>query len=320
MNQYVISFFEKMSFGPAKSKILRESSKSRANDYYFTKPNIAHQCIKELIEEIDISGFTIIEPSVGTGNFVKAIKQIELTNKIIGVDITDFGSKVDEFLHMNFLDYTPTDTDTDTDKIAVIGNPPFGKNSSTAIKFINHAAKFSKLIAFILPRTFRKVSVINRLDNKLHLIYEHILENDCFLYEGKSRKVPCVWQIWVRNDFPHNHKWKFNPNELRLKISPGPSASDLVSFGNSNDCTMMIQRVGKNAGKVFFERSEIIKKKNSKNYYFVRINNDICSDLDLLKSFDMIDYPGKFDTSGMPSITKPDVVKTIHKHLNIDTN
>ena len=37
--------------------------------------------------------------------------------------------------------------------------PPFGKVSSLAIRFFNKCAQFSDVIAFIIPRTFNKVSV-----------------------------------------------------------------------------------------------------------------------------------------------------------------
>ena len=58
-----------------------------------------------------------------------------------------------------------------------IGNPPFGKNSSLAISFFNKAAEFSDIIAFILPQTFSKDSVKNRLNLSFFLIMEVILND-----------------------------------------------------------------------------------------------------------------------------------------------
>ena len=40
--------------------------------------------------------------------------------------------------------------------ILIVGNPPYGKNCSTAINFFNHAVTISDFIAFIIPKTFRK--------------------------------------------------------------------------------------------------------------------------------------------------------------------
>ena len=52
-----------------------------------------------------------------------------------------------------------------------LGNPPFGKNCSLAIKFFNKAAEFADLIAFIIPRTFKRISI----QNKLNLNFSFIL-------------------------------------------------------------------------------------------------------------------------------------------------
>jgi hypothetical protein len=85
----------------------------------------------------------------------------------------------------------------------VVGNPPFGKNSSLARKFFNASAQFADTIAFILPRTFRKPSTINQLDEHFHLHKEIRLGKNSFhLPDGKAHDVPCVFQIWKREKTP----------------------------------------------------------------------------------------------------------------------
>ena len=42
------------------------------------------------------------------------------------------------------------------DKYLVIGNPPFGKISSLAVKFFNKSAEYADVIAFIVPRTLKE--------------------------------------------------------------------------------------------------------------------------------------------------------------------
>ena len=44
-------------------------------------------------------------------------------------------------------------------KIHVVGNPPFGRQSSLVIKFIKKSCEFSESISFILPRSFKKDSL-----------------------------------------------------------------------------------------------------------------------------------------------------------------
>ena len=48
---------------------------------------------------------------------------------------------------MNYFDYVPNKTK----RYLVVGNPPFGKISSIAIKFFNKSAEYADCIAFIIP-------------------------------------------------------------------------------------------------------------------------------------------------------------------------
>ena len=92
---------------------------------------------------------------------------------LLTFDIRDNGLKQD------FFDYFPPSNKTN---ILVIGNPPFGRVSSLAIKFFNYSAKWANVIAFIIPRTFRKTSIQNKLNNNFHLIYDEEIPNKpcCF--------------------------------------------------------------------------------------------------------------------------------------------
>jgi hypothetical protein len=97
---------------------------------------------------------------------------------------------------MNYFDYI---SPIDKNNILVIGNPPFGKISSIAIKFFNHSAKFSNVIAFIVPRTFRRVSVQNKLNKMFHLIYDEDVSTNpcCFI---PKMMVKCCFQIWEKKE------------------------------------------------------------------------------------------------------------------------
>ena len=94
----------------------------------------------------------------------------------------------------------------------MIGNPPFGKISSIAIRFFNHSAKWANVIAFIIPRTFRKPSVQNKLNSMYHLIYDEDVTTKpcCFT---PQMMVKCCFQIWEKKDIerpfidlPTNHR------------------------------------------------------------------------------------------------------------------
>ena len=130
------------------TKMVREAGL----DKFYTKINISKMCIDEVEKYVKLSNFDlIIEPSAGNGSFYS---QIRHKNKI-GIDISP---ELDVLIKKDFLLYIPPKKNN---KILVIGNPPFGKVSSLAVKFFNHSSIWADTIAFIIPRTFRRISVQN---------------------------------------------------------------------------------------------------------------------------------------------------------------
>jgi hypothetical protein len=116
-------------------------------------------------------------------------------------------------------------------KSLFIGNPPFGKNSSLAVRFFNHSASFDPVgICMIHPRTFMKPRFWGRLDSRYHLSSQYELPRNSFNFCGKPYDVPCVAQVWV-------------PGQ-RVCL---PETLEL--FRNELD-PILIRRVGASAGKV----------------------------------------------------------------------
>jgi len=112
-----------------------------------------------------------------------------------------------------------------------IGNPPFGKRSKLAIDFFNHAAKFSKIIAFIVPVSFMKWGVHKELDPRFKLQAYMYIPKNSFTDRGKDFSVRCVFQIWTRENIledlrilkapPIKHKdfniWQYNATPEAMK-------------------------------------------------------------------------------------------------------
>jgi hypothetical protein len=169
--------------------------------------------------------------------------------------------------------------------LVVVGNPPFGKNASLAVRFFNHCAG-ARIIAMIVPRTFRKPSVINRLDPAYHLVSDETLAPFSFVFEGQPYDVPCCFQIWERRDYQ------------RLRIT-APSQHDDFAFVKRGEGDFAVQRVGARAGAV----KTISDKIADASHYFIRGGEDV------RKRFETLDYEGvKHDTAGNPSISKPEIV------------
>jgi hypothetical protein len=159
-------------------------------DKFYTLPECAKKCIDKTCELYDIARWDlIVEPSAGNGSFFNQIQ----SDKKIGIDISPDDENI---IKQDFFDYYPP---LNKEVILVIGNPPFGRVSSLAIKFFNHSAKWATVIAFIIPRTFRKISVQNRLDDRFHLVYDEEIPNKpcCFT---PAMSVKCCFQIWEKRE------------------------------------------------------------------------------------------------------------------------
>ena len=97
----------------------------------------------------------------------------------------------------------------DTTGLIAIGNPPFGRNNALSVPFFNHAATMCDTIAFIVPRSWRKWSVTNRLDLgfrcvrdvDLHVDYVDA-HGDPVAAKGNLRTCLQIWQQSHRSRQP----------------------------------------------------------------------------------------------------------------------
>lgn len=301
-------------------------------DQFFTKPKIADLCVahaeRSLASKLacKLNDFnTIIEPSFGDGAFVAALLEKKVAQeKIVFIDI----DARDEKCRQDFLKYqVPKDAKhkpksifnqrgADDKKIRwmAIGNPPFGKNSSTAINFFNHAAEFSDVIAFVVPRTFCKASVQDKLDRRFFLVEQYDVPSDGFLFKGEQYDVPCVFQVWAHANFLESKK-HLVPEHERVPVPSSKERSVLPRMNSTNDFVFVsptenphaaIRRVGVNAGRIFEEKPASCSEQS---HFFIRAVDDSRREpmLRRLKSLELEKTPSKFDTAGCPSISKSEL-------------
>lgn len=158
----------------------KAGGQKHALDKWYTKPEVAALCLREVTPEAyDL----VIEPSAGAGAF---------STLLPGCLALDLEPEAPAIRRQDWFTFR----EARTRKILVVGNPPFGQQSTLAVAFINHAATFAQTIAFILPRSFRKESVQARLHPNLHLQRELILPVAAFTMRGEEKKLPCVFQVW----------------------------------------------------------------------------------------------------------------------------
>jgi hypothetical protein len=166
-----------------------------------------------------------LEPAGGTGSFVEAVLA-KGAKEVISFDI--------EPLHDGVRQGSFLDQELSEVNLITISNPPFGRNNSLSIPFFNHAAPVSDAICFIVPRSWRKWSVTNRLDLKFELIFDEDLDLDYVdsngdLISDKSRLATC-FQIWKRTS-QSRVPVKIKDMGLIEKVGPEQADVSLTIFG-----------------------------------------------------------------------------------------
>ncbi len=195
-------------------------------EQYYTPSELAHTLVEYVEKTVGpIAGRTILEPAGGTGSFIEAVKA-RGAKKVISFDIEPL---FDEVLLGDFLDQQITETG-----LITISNPPFGRNNSLSIPFFNHAAKLSDAICFIVPRSWRKWSVTNRLDLNFELVFDKDLDIDYVDADGdliseKNRLATC-FQIWKRTDSQRSLV-RVKDMSVVEKVSPELADVSLTAFG-----------------------------------------------------------------------------------------
>lgn len=247
------------------------SSDVRLNQYY-TCNDVAKRLYAIFCEHIDPTAVRIVEPSAGEGAFFKMLPPGSLG---FDVDPKCPGMVTADFLHVEICADLP---------VAVLGNPPFGKNASMAVRFFNHAAHQSDLIAFIMPRSVRKAAIENRLNSDFHLLREEDVPESAFLFRGKPFDVPAVFQIWERRSHP------------RL-LKPVATKHPDFEFTSPDRADFAIQRVGARAGRVHRDF-----KASPNSHYFIRGKVE-----SVMRELDFTTVTG--DVAGNPSLAKSEIIR-----------
>lgn len=215
---------------PAKSVKVRPGNRRTTGKEQFYTPTDLALRLATLVSD-KVGGFkdkTVIEPAGGTGSFLQAAKALN-ANKLISFDIEP---KAEGVLLADFL--LESKSLEKINNAITISNPPFGRNNSLSIPFFNKAAQHSQYIAFVVPRSWRKWSVLNRLNRNFHLIHDENLSIDYVDELGemvwqKARLKTC-FQIWERRA-ELRPVVKVKDQGLLSKVKPEEADVALTVFG-----------------------------------------------------------------------------------------
>ena len=271
------------------------------NDKYFTKPSTVDLCLSK----IDLSSYDLIfEPSAGCGSFLHKLPKDKSSGADISPDIPEV-VQLDFYSIQKVIELLDLRTNSEK-KYLSIGNPPFGYMAQMAIDFFNGCALFSDSIAFILPRTFRKISVTNRLAMNFHLRQELLLPKDSFMIMDPSSPtltseydVPCTFQIWDKSD------------TLRQKVQPKTESKYLEFVKDIGKAKYAFRRVGADAGGLY-DTSSTTRSMSAPSHFYVNCSPSIAG---IIRDMEWGYESAKYDTAGNPSISKNELILELERKL-----
>lgn len=259
-------------------------------DQFYTNDHSAKKYFTKLTQLIHLNDYDILlEPSAGRGAFYKLLPR----DRREGIDIDP---KCNGVQKGDFLHYKPKADK----KYLVVGNPPFGRISSLAIKFFNKSALFADTIAFIVPRTFKRVSVQNKLNLYFTLLYNEDLPLNPCCFEPKMT-AKCCFQIWTRTPIPREKVVyaKTHPDFTFLKHGPKDEHQQPTPPAGYD---FALKAYGSNCGGIV---GGDLSHLRPKSWHWIKSNIDVT---ELKKRFNTLDYSMSRDTVRQDSLGQKELI------------
>ena len=265
----------------------QDTGKFRKNtkDQFYTNERVATECVERVIELLPVTReYRWVEPSAGNGVFLRSLPA---SFDSIGVDIEP---KAKGILSQDYLTWQPP-----MGKSIVFGNPPFGRQSSLAKAFISKSCAFATVIAFILPKSFTKPSMVRAFDRTFHLLQSTELEKNSFVVNGEPYDVPCVFQIWQKRE-----------TERLLEEKIEPRGFDYVK--PTEPYHVAFRRVGGLAGKCYKHDGTAF---SVQSHYFLAFHEDAIEHMEvIMERINQHIFPS--NTVGPRSLSKSEANQVIN--------
>lgn len=296
------------------------TNKGTNNDKFYTPPDTVNQLLTIVDNMQALDSFkTIIEPSAGDGAILKPLRALlagrDYTGSLLAYDLLPDDASI---VRRNWLE--PKDENgMDDDSIyddgfekqymydspsLVIGNPPFGKNGSLALKFINESACFADLIAFIVPLSFMKASRQHLIDSMYAVRAAVPVDDDRYILpDGGYRSVPTCILILGRLSEP------------RVDAADNDGIDSMpFEFCEPGEADYMIVRVGGSAGRL--KPISEMTDKNMKYNYFIRVTDNNANIGDIMaKAFRELKEIRDL-TAGPRSVSKQELMSAVRAVIN----
>lgn len=205
------------------------NTRTAGKEQYYTPSSTATELFQVALGLIpDLLDRTLVEPAAGTGSFTKVFANFGVKD----IRAFDIEPKDPAIIQANFLQDECLESEL-THGVAIT-NPPFGRNSSLSVPFFNRLADHCEYICFVIPKSWRKWTLQNRLDRRFHLIHDQELtidyQDESGAYISQSGMLKTVFQIWKREEFLRE-KVAVPPSGLFEKSTPQAANASLTVFG-----------------------------------------------------------------------------------------
>ena len=251
-------------------------------DRFYTKDIVAKTCIDLLLPHCCADDL-FVEPSAGSGAFFQQLPE----NKI-GIDLSPACSGV---VKGDWLEYKLPES------CVVVGNPPFGTRNSLTKAFIKHSLDNARIIAFVLPSSYRKETTQSVFPEEWSLVDSIDLPVNSFSFEGEDYHVPCVFQIWIKNHLTNIRE------SSKIKIT-----TEDFTFVNKDDSDWFV--FGASPSKTLDKRDVT---NNNRGYYIKEHKNGV------REKFSKIDWKSKANSSvsgGVAWYSKQEIINIYEELKN----
>lgn len=251
-------------------------------DRFYTKECVAKMCIDKLLLYAQPDDL-FVEPSAGAGAFYN-----QLPPNKIGVDLSPTCQGV---LSQDWLDYDVPDG------CVVVGNPPFGSRNVLTKAFIRHSLSKARIIAFILPSSYKKETMQRVFPKTWKLLAQIDLPNNSFLLEGDEYHVPCVFQVWSQ----------IGDTDLRECVKVKTTTDDF-SFVSKDDAQWFL--FGASPQKII--KKELVQPTN-RGYYLYQNKEGV---IEVLKGIDWKSKANSSVSGGVAWYSKQEIINAYEEAKN----
>lgn len=156
------------------------------HDKYYTPDDVAEKCVELFLKSVSPDEITeCIEPAVGGGAFVRAMRKAGLTVAWAGDIIPEFDDEIVET-----TDFLEKEFDYKRGR-AVITNPPFGYSNQMSRKFYNRSCEICDFVGMVLP--------IGQLNNSTSFYrFDLVASHDLGELPYSGRPVHCCFNVYRR--------------------------------------------------------------------------------------------------------------------------